>query len=265
VPEGDTIHRTAASLRLGIGGEVLRAFEAPRLTPPFPAEGETVGPIEARGKHLLVRFSGGLVLHTHMRMTGSWHQYRPGAPWRRPRRSARVVLRTNPAVAVCFDAPVVALLDEPAVARHPVLRRLGPDLCVPGVDIDLALDRMSRIPEPDATIAEVLLDQRVAAGIGNVYASEVCHLGGIHPRTPLARVDAGTRRVLLTTAARLLQANLDLPYRTTVAGAEPGTLHVYGRDGEPCRRCRTPLVAERVGADARITTWCPRCQPAPWE
>ena len=263
MPEGDTIHRAAASLRLGVGGETLRGFEAPRLWPPFPAPGETVGPIEARGKHLLIWFSGGLVLHSHMRMTGSWHQYRPGDRWQRPRRAVRAVIRTDRAVAVCFDAPVVEILDAPAVERHPGLRRLGPDLCLPDVDIDEAVARMARIPEPDATIAEALLDQRVSAGIGNVYKSEVCHLHRTHPRTPLFQVDEGTRRAILETAARLLRMNLELPYRTTVEHAPVGSLYVYGRDGQPCRTCRDRIAVDAVGDDARVTYWCPTCQPEP--
>ncbi len=262
MPEGDTIHRAAASLRLGIGGGTLRSFEAPRLWPPFPEAGETIGPIEARGKHLLIGFSGGLILHTHMRMTGSWHQYRTGVAWRRRRAAARVIVTTDEVVAVCFDAPVVEMLDEGAVRRHPVLRRLGPDLATPDADIEEAVARMARIPEPNATIAEALLDQRVSAGIGNVYKSEVCHLHRTYPRTPLFRVDQEDRRAMLVTASRLLQLNLTLPYRTTVEGAEVGTVHVYGRAGQPCRVCRSPIEVDAVGDDARVTYWCPTCQPS---
>lgn len=261
MPEGDTIHRTAAVLRRALLGEQLIAFEARRLPAPQPRVGETIDGIEARGKHLLLRFSGGLVLHTHLRMSGSWHVYRPGAPWQRGPGAARAVITTASAVAVCFAAPVVELLDEQAVRRHPTLRRLGPDLCLPDPDLDDALRRMALVPDPGTAIGAVLLDQRVAAGVGNVYRSEVCHLHGLDPRTPVGAVPEALRRALLATAAELLRRNLELPARTTVAGAPPGTLHVYGRAGHPCRACGTPIEAEHTGEQARITYWCPVCQP----
>lgn len=258
MPEGDTIHRTAASLTRVLVGRVLETFEAPRLGPPFPAPGSVISAIEARGKHLLITFGDGLILHTHMRMTGSWHLYRPEAEWKRD--SARVILTVPGAVAVCFSAPVVEMLDHDALARHPVLRRLGPDLCTAAPDIDGALERMGRIPAPDAEIGDVLLNQGVASGIGNVYKSEVLFIHRVHPATPLSRVDLGTRRELLSSAAALLRRNLDGFKRTTVRGAAPGTVYVYDRAGRPCRRCRTPIAVRHQGEHARITYWCPSCQ-----
>lgn len=242
-------------------GRPLERFEAPRLSPPFPTAGAFVGGIEARGKHLLLHFSDGLTLHTHLRMTGSWHLYRPGEPWSRGAGQVRALVAVPGAVAVCFNAPVVELLDAGALARHPVLRRLGPDLTDEDVDLDAAVARMAQLPEPDAPIVEVLLDQRVASGIGNVYASEVCFLHGTDPRTPLHAVPTATRREMLDTAGRLLRRNLVTVRRTTVPGAPDGSLWVYGRAGQPCRRCRTPVTSERVGRHARITSWCPHCQP----
>jgi endonuclease-8 len=170
------------------------------------------------------------------------------------------VLADDEMQAVCFDAPVVELLDAAAVDRHPALRRLGPDLCLPGADLDAALDRMGRIPEPDRILVEVLLDQRVAAGIGNVFASELAFLARRHPLDRLDAVDVATRRVLLEDATRLLRANLERARRTTVPGAPDGSLWVYGRDGQPCRRCGTSIRVARVGDGARPTYWCPRCQ-----
>ncbi len=238
------------------------AFEAPRLSPPFPAVGATVDRVEARGKHLLVTTSDGYTLHTHMRMTGSWHLYRPGERWQRGATHVRARIEVPDAVAVCFDAPVVEVLDAGALARHPALRRLGPDLTGADPDLDEAVTRMARTPAPDAAFKEVLLDQRVASGVGNVYASEVCFLHRLDPRTPLHAVDVATRRDALASAARLLVANLTTVRRTTVPGAGDGALWVYGRGGRPCRRCRSPIVYARVGVDARGTYWCPRCQPA---
>lgn len=227
----------------------------------MPPPGTAVDTVTARGKHLLVGFDDGHVLHTHMRMTGSWHVYRARDRWRHGRGRMRAVLADDQVQAVCFDAPVVELLDDQAVPRHPVLRRLGPDLCLPDADLDEVLDRMGRIPEPDRILVEVLLDQRVAAGIGNVFASEVAFLAGRHPLERLQHVAIPTRRALLVEATRLLQANLTTTQRTTVPGAPDGSLWVYGREGRPCRRCGTPIQLAKIGDGARPTYWCPRCQP----
>lgn len=258
MPEGDTIHRTARTLSRVLRGEPLEAFVAPRLNPPFPARGTLILDVEARGKHLLLRFEDGLVLHTHLGMPGSWHVYRPGEPWQR--RDVRARVAVPDAVAVCFSAPVVELLDDGALERHPVLRRLGPDLCLPAPDLDAALERMATLG-PGRTIGEVLLDQHVAAGIGNVYRSETCFLEKIDPRTPLAAVPLDRRRSLLARGGALLRANLTTVRRTTVPGGPPGALFVYGREGRGCRRCGTAIRTDRLGEHARTVFWCPTCQP----
>lgn len=258
MPEGDTIHRAAARLRPALVGRELVAFEAPRLRPPFPAAGHEIAAVEARGKHLLVHFGDGLTLHTHMRMSGSWHV----APRRAAPPRGRAVVTVDDAVAVCRRAPVVELLDQGALRRHPALRRLGPDLAVPGVDLDLATTRMAEHVVVGEAIGDALLDQRPACGIGNVIMQEACFLEGVHPTTPVERVPVEQRRALYATAARLLAANVTLQRRTTVPGAPPGSLWVYGRGGRPCRRCGTPVEGGRTGRDARATWWCPRCQPS---
>lgn len=262
MPEGDTIHRTAESLRRVLVGRDLVGFEAPRLAGPLPTRGTVVVGVEARGKHLLLRFGDGLILHTHQRMTGSWHLYRPGEAWARPRSAARVVVQVPGVIAVCFHSPVVEVLDEAALARHPSLRALGPDLCDPDLDLDAATARMRRL-DSRTLLADALLDQRVACGVGNVYKSEVCFLHGLHPATPLRALAPGQPGALLKTAADLLRRNLEGARRTTVAGARAGTLYVYGRHGRPCRRCGTAIATADVGARPRVTWWCPRCQSAP--
>lgn len=181
---------------------------------------------------------------------------------------------TDPAGAADVDVDVVG--DVPAAAPRPTvgdglaghrdqrfasLDHLGPDLCRTDVDLDLAVRRMDTVASPDDGIADVLLDQRVASGIGNVYKSEVLWACRLHPLTPLVEVDADLRRLLLATAAKQLQANLTTRRRTTVAGP-PGALAVYGRSRRPCRRCGTPIRWQRTGRDHRSTYWCPRCQPA---
>ena len=261
MPEGDTIHRAAAALRPVLLGRALTRVEVPRQRPPLPAVGATVTRVEARGKHLLIHTSDGLVVHTHQRMTGSWHVYRPGQRWQKSPRAARVVLGVPGAVAVCFAAPVVEVLDAAGVARHPALRRLGPDLCEPDPDLDGVLARLAG-HDPARIVGEVLLDQSVASGIGNVYRCDVAFLHGLDPHTPLGGVPPAVMRAAFDTAARLLHANLGRGSRTTVSGAPGGTLWVYGRGGRPCRRCATPIASGHLGEQQRLVYWCPTCQPA---
>jgi endonuclease-8 len=258
VPEGDTIHRAAGRLRPALEGAELVRFEAPRLVGSRPRAGERVEEVRAEGKHLLIAFSGGLTLDTHMRMTGSWQLARTGERWRKPAHLMRALVEVPGWVAVCFSAPVVRTFPTASVASpgSPV-SHLGPDLCVPGVDIDACLARIDELGLDDAAIADVLLDQRVANGVGNVYKSEVCWARRVDPATPVRALSAEQRRGLLETAARLLQANLGAGPRTTVAGG----LAVYGKRGRPCRRCGTPIRSTRQGDHARVTYWCPTCQP----
>ena len=265
MPEGDTLAKTAARLRPALAGHVLTRFEAPRLIGPAPALGTPVTGVEARGKHLLIHFDGGLTLRTHLRMSGSWHVYRERERWRKPAYLARAVVGTDSGwVGVCFQAPVVETYrrggGEPAV-----LAALGPDLCLPaslepGV-LDEIVERVRTIGDPDATLGEALLDQRIAAGIGNVYKSEACFACRLDPTAPLRTVDDAARRRAWEVAARQLQANLDRPGRQT----HPQGLAVYGRQGQPCPACGTPVRMARHGDLNRSTYWCPRCQTPPTE
>lgn len=253
MPEGDTIHRAAAALRSGLGDGPLTAFEAPVVRGPHPAPGEAVDRIEARGKHLLMRFGGGLTLHTHLRMEGSWRildadQATTGSPV--------AVVATERATAVCRKAPVVELLDDAGLRRHPRLSTLGPDLCLPDVDLDEIVRRVDVLSDPSTLVGVALLDQRLAAGIGNVYRSEVLWACELDPFTPLRDVDADTRRALYATASRQLRANLGPGPRRTV----PQGLAVYERGGRACLRCGETIRSRRLGEHARTTWWCPRCQ-----
>ena len=256
MPEGDTIHRAADRLRSALEGRELVRFEALRAGRPAPRPGTRIEAVEARGKHLLIRFADGKVLQTHMRMTGSWHLYRTGERWRKPAGAVRAVVAVDGWEAVCFAAPVVRLLHESA-AEH-ALGHLGPDLCQADADIDEAAARLQRMG-PGTTIAEALLDQRVAAGIGNVFKSEALFACGQHPFTPAVDLDPVTGRRLLVTASRQLRANLATTRRTTA----PGGVAVYDRAGRPCPRCGTPVAGRRHGSPPRATYWCPSCQPSP--
>jgi endonuclease-8 len=264
VPEGDTIHRAAARLRPALLGRTVVRLDLPRSALRGPEPGVVVDRVEAQGKHLLIGFDDGWVLQTHMRMTGSWHLYRSGERWRKPAHLVRALVEVAPPVdrpdesgwvAVCFSAPVVELV------RNPKTEHLGPDLCLPDADLGETVRRMGQV-DPGTPLADVLLDQRICCGVGNVYKSEVPFALGLHPLTPVGELDGDTRRRVVATAARQLQANLTTTSRTTMPGP-PGTKGVYGRKGEPCRRCGTPVRMAYTGPQSRSTYWCPTCQPPP--
>lgn len=262
MPEGDTIFKAAARLRPALAGHALTRFEAPRLRGDAPALGTPIEAVMARGKHLLIEFAGGLTLRTHLRMSGSWHLYRERERWQKPAHLARAVVGADSGwVAVCFQAPVVETFHR-AGAEPDALAGLGPDLCRPESLADDVLDtvveRVARFVVSGTTLGEALLDQRVAAGIGNVYKSEACHAAAIDPATPIEAVDDATRRRVWSIAARQLQANLGQAERRT----HPAGLAVYGRRDQPCFRCGTPIRMARHGEQARSTYWCPACQPS---
>jgi endonuclease-8 len=260
VPEGDTIHRAAARLRPALAGREVRRFRAPRLAGDRPKVGARIEEVEAVGKHLLVHFEGGLTLQTHMRMTGSWHLYRPGERWQKAPRLARVTIEVDDWVAVCFAAPIVRTFHREGRSTSDPTAHLGPDLCradLTAADIEECLRRMAACTGPDDEIGAVLLDQRVACGVGNVYKSEVLFACGVDPFAVVVDLDVDTRRRLVTTASRLLRANLGTGPRTTVAGG----LAVYGRTRQACLRCGTTVRSRRQGEQARSTYWCPTCQP----
>lgn len=276
MPEGDTIFRAARTLHRALAGREVVRFESvyPALTrvhEDTPITGRTMESVTAAGKHLLMRFSGDLVLRTHMRMNGSWHLYRPGERWQRPQRDMRIVIATDAFEAVGFNVPVAEFLQEKDVARQDDLRLMGPDLLGESFDPDEAVRRL-RARGGDA-IADAILNQRVVAGIGNVYKSEVLFLCGVNPFTPVRQVSDEALRTILVTAREHMQANVKDPtaaivtyrgYRRTTRRADPGqSLYVYGRARKPCRRCGTLVLVRAQGRDARLTYWCPACQPAP--
>jgi endonuclease-8 len=265
VPEGDTLHRAANRLRPALAGATLRRFEAPRLLGDRPRPGVAIRAVEAVGKHLLIHFDDGLTLRTHLGMPGSWHLYRTGERWRKPRHLLRALVGVDGWDAVCFSAPQVQTYrpDRPGgplgTARDPI-GHLGPDLCTPDVDLDEALRRYEELADPSTEAAVALLDQRLASGIGNVYKSELLHRCRVDPFVPIGKVPVPVRRQLLEAANRLLLHNLGTTRRTTVAGPA-GSVAVYGKARRPCPRCGTPIRMVHHGLQNRSTYWCPRCQP----
>ena len=258
MPEGDVLYRTAATLQRWLAGrEVTDASSAAA-----PMVGHTVAKVEANGKHLLMWFDDGHVLHTHLRMTGSWHVYSRGERWQRPATQAKVTLTCGERVAVCFNAPVVELLPPGAEANHPSLAGLGPDVLVQPLDLE-QIRRRARHRLPDTPLGELLLDQRVVAGIGNIWRCEALFLDGRSPWAPVSSLTDEELDALVSTAARIMSENLGpsgpVNGKPAAFSGKPRRW-VYRRTGRPCRRCGTPIQSRRQGEQARTAYWCPTCQ-----
>jgi endonuclease VIII len=275
VPEGDTIFRSARALGKALTGERVVRFETQlahlaSVNDDTPVEGRTVDQVEARGKWLLMHFSGDLILTTHMLMSGSWHIYRAGERWRMPRASMRCAIYTVGWQAVAFNVPVAKFFTARTLERNSAVPKLGPDLLGDTFSGDEARARV--LARPEEEIANVLLNQRVIAGIGNVYKCEVCFLCGVHPFRHVSTLTADELDCMLHEARKLLQVNVQhgaedgiVTYtgkrRTTGRSDTGARLWVYARQGQPCRRCGTPVLHRKQGPDARSTYWCPECQP----
>jgi endonuclease-8 len=260
MPEGDTILRAARALDRRLAGKTIESFESPvRGLARARLPGRRVDRVEARGKNVLIRFDDGSTLLSHMRMTGSWHLYRPGEPWRKPARLARAVLTTDDTVAVCFNAPVVELIGAREIGRHERLARLGPDVLAPAFDADDAVRRLGSLP--DRSIGEALLDQSAIAGIGNIWKSETLFLCGADPFAPVARFAAEELRRIVAKARALMSASVVGASAGALSPPGRGRRRVYRRSGEPCRRCGTTIRMRRQGVAGRSTYWCPKCQP----
>lgn len=271
MPEGDSIYKAARTLNRALAGQTITKFttelvKLARVDDQAPLAGRTVEAVEAAGKHLLMSFSGDLVLRTHMRMNGSWHIYRPGERWQAPRRDMRIVIETPAWVAVAFRVHDAELVRSADVERRTPVGQLGPDLLSASFDAGEAIRRIRALP--DQPIAEVLLNQRALAGIGNVYKSEVLFLAGVHPDTLAGSLDDDELRTIIAIAHRLLHENVIermVTYRgarrTTASMKPEDRLWVYSRGGKACRKCGTAIRFRKMGDEARVTYWCPNCQP----
>jgi len=251
VPEGDTIWRVAAALRARILGQVVERSSHTGL------EARRIEAIDAVGKHLIIRFEGGWAVRTHLGMHGSWWVFRPGERWSLPAWQARLVLETPDWVAVCFTAPTVEVTRDPEQA----LRGLGPDLLAPDVDLDLVV-RRARMVGGETPLGVLLLDQRVAAGIGNVYRCEILWAKRRSPWQAAEELDDAQLRDLYSYAVEALRLNVRSEgYRRRF----PDHLRpaVHSRGGRPCPRCGSLVQVRRQGVLARFTWFCPTCQPDP--
>ena len=260
MPEGDTVYLAATRLHRALAGlELLQTdFRVPRYAT-VDLSGRAVSGVTSRGKHMLFRLSEDVTIHTHFKMEGAWDLYRTGERWRNPSSQARLVLRTSPWVAVGFRLPVIEVL--PTDREDDAVGHLGPDP-LRSWDADEALRRLRTAGA--RPVGEALLDQALIAGLGNVYKSEICFLRGLHPDIPVDAVE--DLEAVVSLAERLLDANRSTGRQITTGDSRRGrTSWVYGRAGEACRRCGTPIqkkLQPSYGMD-RVTYWCPSCQPAP--
>ncbi len=275
MPEGDTIFRSARALNRALAGGIIRRFETAyahltRVDDDKKLVGRTVERVEARGKWLLMYFSRDLILVTHMRMNGSWHLYRTGERWRRPQRDMRIVIETADWSAVGFTVPFAEFHSAASLLRKTMIPALGLDLLKQDFDFAGVVAAMQK--HADEPIADVLLNQRVMAGIGNIYKSETCFICGVNPFRPVLTLDQSQLEQLVFTARKFLTLNVAEDAngeistyaglrRTTHTSDHTARLWVYGRCGEPCRRCGTPIEMRKQGTGARTTFWCPVCQP----
>lgn len=275
MPEGDSIFRAARSMHRVLAGHVVTRFETAyahldRVNVDTPVAGRIIERIESAGKHHLVVFSGDLILRTHLRMNGSWHLYRHGERWWRGPQAMRVRIDTADWVAVAFNVPVAEFVTTRELATTDPVAKLGPDLLGREFDRDEAVRRL--VASAHQPIAMSLLDQRLVAGIGNVYKSEVLFLSGVNPFTPVSSVPKDTLERMMDLARGLLKDNVIdgtspriQTYRnlrmTNRASDHDESLWVYGRAGKPCRKCATPIEVKKMGIAARSTYWCPICQP----
>ena len=275
MPEGDTIFRAARTLRRALAGQVVTRFETQlpqlqRVHDDTPITGRSVEDVASHSKWITIHLSGDLILLTHMLMSGSWHVYRPGGRWQRSRYDMRIVLATDKFEAVAFKVPVAEFHTAASLAKRPGFSQLGPDVLAADFDEQQAIANLRS--NPDMEIAEALLSQRVLAGLGNVFKSEVCFASRVNPFRKAATLSEDELQRLVATARKFLKANVVdsaggriVTYtgmrRTTRRSDPRESLWVYGRGGHPCRRCGTPIAMRKQGRDARVTFWCPNCQP----
>jgi len=278
MPEGDTIFRTARNLGRALEGKPVTAFRSTfpwltRFNDDTPLAGQTIDKVEARGKWLLVHFSGGGILASHLLMNGRWHIYRRGERWQLAHIHMRIVIENEQYQAIGFRVPVARMHTEQSLDRDLRVAVAENDLLRKEFDAAAALERLRS--RPDEAIADALLDQSVFAGVGNVFKSEICFVNGLHPFRAVGTLTRDEAAAAITSAQKLLRANVledsgdtivtyrGQQRRTTHASDPSQSLWVYGRNGEPCRRCGEPIRRRIQGADARVTFWCPRCQPMP--
>jgi endonuclease VIII len=276
MPEGDTIFRTARNIGRALIGKPVTVFRSTyplltRFNDDTPIAGQFVNSVEARGKWMLIYFSGGGILASHLLMNGRWHIYRRGERWQLPGFQMRIVIENEQYQAVGFRVPVAEMHTARTLERNARIPRPNSDLLSDDFDANAAIERL--LARPGDAVADALLDQSVLAGVGNVFKSEICFVNGLHPYRRVGTLTREEAEAAIASAKKLLRANvledsgdMIVTYRgqqrrTTHASDPTESLWVYGRHGEPCRRCGEAIRRRIQGVDARVTFWCPRCQP----
>jgi endonuclease-8 len=275
MPEGDTIFRAARALQKALAGKTVTGFETTlaklaSVDDQSPITGRTVERVEARGKWCFIYFSGDLILLTHMRMSGSWHIYRIGERWQAPRRAMRILITCGDVQAVGFSIPVAEFHTARSIERAAHISELGLDVLGAAYRIDEAARALREYgrAHPDADVGDMLMNQRVIAGIGNIYKSEILFAARVNPFQRMQTVSDRELEAIAEIAQRTMQANVaeikDAAHpgtRGTAGAMERGArLWVYRRQGRECRRCGAIIEMRRQGTGARSTYWCPSCQ-----
>jgi endonuclease VIII len=278
MPEGDTIFRSARALGRALAGKPVTHFRSTfalltRFNDDSPLAGQTVSQVESRGKWLLMHFSGGATLATHMLMSGSWHIYRPGERWQKPPFSMRIVVENSEYVAVGFNVPVAKMLSPDQLER--AVRIPGGEIDVLRSEFDAAEVTRRVLRCGDEEIGDVLLHQNVIAGVGNVFKSEICFVTATHPFCKVRDLRGEQIALIIATARRLVKANVmedsgdtivtygGRQRRTTHESDPSASLWVYGRHRDGCRKCGEAIRKRLQAFDARVTFWCPKCQLMP--
>ena len=279
MPEGDTIYRAARAMQKAIGGKVVTAFEANVATLASVADdkgiaGRTVEKVEARGKWCLIHLTGDLILLTHMLMSGSWHIYKTGEKWWMGRNRMRCALTCGDYQAVAFNVPVAEFHTARSLERNSQVPKLGVDILSDDYSVAAGVRALKQrmVSDPTEEVAVALLNQRVLAGLGNVYKSEVAFAGGVNPFRQMRTLTDREMEVMADVSQRYMKANVMdgsgdgiVTYsgnrRTTHSMDRSDRLWVYGRQGQECRRCGALVMMRKQGEQARSTYWCPGCQP----
>lgn len=258
MPEGDTIRTAANRVGAALVGRDIEAIET--LHPRFGRDrwpeklaGRKVRAVDAHGKNLMIRFEGGLTIYSHLRMSGAWGVYPRGRRWHRGGNSAWLVIRTPDHEVVQFKGPILELMTDGRTRTDPRLVQLGPDVLADEFDGDEFIRRL-RFDDQTRTLGDALLDQRIVAGIGNVWKAEGCWRAEVDPWRRLGNVsDEEVLRVI-----ELVRPPMFESVKNGFPKSE--TLFVYKRAGTPCSRCQTKIRAHGQGDDNRTTFWCPGCQ-----
>jgi endonuclease-8 len=265
MPEGDTIHNAAKRVGAALVGRDIRSIETPhprhgkdRWPEKLAASG--VRSVDARGKHLFVRFDNGLTLHSHLRMGGAWGVYPRGGRWHRSHRNAWLVIRTDDHEVVQFGGPVLELVTDSRTRFDRRLALLGTDIISDDFDEDAYLRRL-RENDPTRGVGDALLDQRIVAGIGNVWKNEACFFAGVSPWRRIGDISDDEALELVRCIREPMQRSAERGGKIiTYWGQGGGHNWVHGREGMPCRKCGTTVRMRGQGDDNRNTFWCPACE-----